>query len=247
MLAVEETVVCPWYDVKRDGSVCPSPTSGLPATVTRFPKRIQLFGVGFGRKGDGQPQSGRDKNAFLNVLSIDGKDVGEGFRNGYVIEKEGVRIGLTEENTAGMKFVELREAEEEGEWMSVEACLKVGETECFNGTVLIDTGISHAYLTLPLGANVSRHAATSPSSGGVVQVLDDGSFVQLDFGSGVEEDFVVVNSTETEIKDETPNMVITTLANPAVKPPFFNSGAHFLRKWAIAFDAVGGRFGFRKV
>jgi hypothetical protein len=74
-----------------------------------MPAGIQVMGVGFGREADGQPQGTPDKNPFLNLVSIDGKPASENrsLRNGYIINKDGIKIGLTERNTAGMKFAKL--------------------------------------------------------------------------------------------------------------------------------------------
>jgi len=255
ILAVEETVICPNYQ-ETDANFCPTPVGQDPPVVTHLPERIALFGVGFGRQHDGQPQGDPDKNAFLNVVSINNIPTAgnTNFRNGYTITKDGITIGLTESNTAGHSFTELREGLHHSthplDWQPVPACIAVDPmTSCVEGTSLIDTGITHSYLTLPLGSPVHRHDAESPSSKALVKALDDGSIVRVTFGTNnntMEDTFTVVNSTNTIITDHTPDMVITTLASPAVKPPFINTGTHFLRTWNVAFDAVGGRFGLRR-
>jgi len=262
ILAVENRTTCSNYDRTTGTNSCPIPASGVPAEVTHLPTGISLFGVGFGRQVDGQPQGDPDKNPFLNLKTIDGADItsSETFRNGYIITKDGIIIGLTERNTAEMVFTNLKHGirdhnEYPLDWAPVPACIAVDGIPCVNGTALIDTGIPHSYLTLPMyqpdGAitPVHRHTATSPSTGANVQVLDDGSHVQIRFGNGadeVDDDYHVVNSTLYEIRDQTPDMVITTLADPTKRPPFVNTGRHFLRAWEVGFDAVGGRYGFRR-
>ncbi|KAH8597532.1 hypothetical protein B0O99DRAFT_670558 [Bisporella sp. PMI_857] len=255
ILAVEDTVICPNYNETTDTNSCPTPVEGTPPTVTHLPEGISLFGVGFGRQADGQPQGDPDKNAFLNVLSINGISTeGDHFRNGYLITKDGITVGLTASNTNGFSFVDLKEGIHHSthplDWKPVPACIAVDAMTCVNGTALIDTGITHSYLTLPLGSPVNRHTAKSPSSNADVQVLDENSYVQVRFDTGtgrIDDNFTVVNSTTTSITDHTPNLVITTLASPAVRPPYINTGTHFLRTWDVAFDAVGGRFGFREI
>jgi hypothetical protein len=252
ILVVEDLTICPNYNETIDTNTCPTPLSGDSPVVTHLPEGVSLFGVGFGRQQDGQPQGNSDKNPFLNIISINGthNKAGSDFRNGFIITKEGITIGLTEGNTHGMTFTQLNDGphkeDDSLDWLPVPVCIAVDDMNCVNGTALFDTGISQSYLTLPLGTHVQRHKATSPSSGGNVSVLNDGSHVKLYFGSRIEDDFYVVNFT-TEIRDQTPDMVITTLANPNIKAPFINTGSHFLRAWNVAFDAEGGRFGFRKV
>lgn len=249
VLAVEDTAICPGYNESTDTNSCAAPTNG---TALHLPKGISLFGVGFGRQGDGQPQGNPDKNPFLNVVSVDGVETSGGtgkWNAGYIITKDGFSLGLTGENTAGMDFVELEEGVNHEEypmdWLPVSVCIAVDEIPCVNGTALLDTGISQAYLTLPLSLNgsIHRHTAQSPSSGADVLVLDDGSRVQLAFGDGLVDGFAVVNATTTNITDSTPTMVITTLSS--TKAPYINPGRHFYRGWEVAFDAVGGRLGFR--
>jgi len=256
ILAVEDTVICPHYQA-TDKNVCPTPVGEEPPAVTHLPERISLFGVGFGRQHDGQPQGNPDKNAFLNIVSINNTPTASDtkFRNGYIITREGIIIGLTESNTAGYSFSELNEGMHHAthplDWQPVSACIAVDPmASCVEGTALIDTGITHSYLTLPLDSPIHRHDTESPSSKALVKALDDGSVVHITFGTGVnsvEDTFTVVNSTNTMITDHTPDMIITTLSAPAVKPPFINTGTHFLRTWNVAFDAGGGRFGLKRV
>lgn len=250
VLVVDNRSVCPGYDVTVDTNVCPSPTS-----IVHEPEGIALFGVGFGRQSDGQPQGDPDKNPFLNIISIDGiaTNGSTQFRNGFTISEEGVRIGLTGANTAGVSFAKLfpgiHHENYPLDWAPVPSCISVNETQsCVKGTALIDTGIAHSYLTLPTTYSIRLKDTRSPSSGAAVKVLEHGSVMKIDLGPyspyAAQDEFVVGDVNEIK-NGPVPDMVITTLSDK--KLPFVNTGRHFLRSWKVTFDAVGGRLGFKRV
>lgn len=246
ILAVEAVTTCPNYNIRTDTNICPTPTSGPPPVVTTMPSRILNMGVGYGREADGQPQGTPDKNPFLNIQSINGIPVSSNphFRSGYVISKEGITIGLTASNTAGMNFSKLTRqpnATDPRDWAPVGCCMAVDGAECTAGSALIDTGVSQMYMTLPLGTSVNR--SDTP-------LLDNGSRVDVLFGTAAKfvaaEHFTVGDAAgmNTSI---VPSSVRLSLADPLVNPPHVNTGRHFLRAWKVAFDACGGFFGFAAV
>jgi hypothetical protein len=250
ILVVEDRSICPSYDPTVDTNVCRSPVSTI-----HNPTEIALFGTGFGRQAYGQPQGDPDKNPFLNVVSINGVPTNSDptFRNGYIISKAGISIGLTGSNTSGMTFTNLlpgiHHSTHPLDWAPVPACIRVNDMlDYVSGTALIDSGISHSYLTLPFNSAVHFHNTKGPSSGAEVKALDDGSFVQIGIGASmsyvVEDDFYV-GSAAGIATGSVPILVVTNLTN--LKPPYVNTGRYFLRKWKVAYDAVGGRLGFEQV
>jgi hypothetical protein len=246
ILAVEEVTICPNYNETTDTNICPTPSNGTAPVATPMPTGIQVMGVGFGREADGQPQGTPDKNAFLNVQSINGNPVSNDphFRNGYVITKDGITIGLTASNTAGMNFSQLSlrpNASDSRDWAPVECCMSVGGADCTPGSALIDTGVSQMYMTLPLGTKVNRT---------VVPLLDNGSTVDVQIGAlgkfvAFERfsvgDAVGMNSSVV------PSSVRLSLADPLKNAPHVNTGRHFLRAWNVAYDACDGFLGFAVV
>lgn len=246
ILAVEAVTTCPNYNVTTDRNVCPTPSSGPPPVVTTMPTRILNMGVGFGREADGQPQGTPDKNPFLNIQSVNGRSVFNDahFRSGYVISKEGITIGLTASNTAGMNFSKLTQrpnTEDPRDWAPVECCMAVDGADCTPGSALIDTGVSQMYMTLPVGTPVNR---SDPP------VLDDGSRVDVHLGRACEfvaaESFTVGDAAGIN-NSVVPSSVRLSLADPLVNPPHVNTGRHFLRAWKVAFDACGGFLGFAAI
>jgi hypothetical protein len=109
ILAVKTVTICPNYNKIIDTNVCPTLTNNTAPVVTPIPTKIQVIRVRFRHKTNKQPQSTPNKNAFLNVQSIDSIPVlyNPLFRNGYIIAKNGIIIRLTEANTAKMNFSKL--------------------------------------------------------------------------------------------------------------------------------------------
>ena len=251
ILAVEEVTICPNYNETTDTNICPTPTSGPSPVVTSMPTGIQVMGVGFGREADGQPQGTPDKNPFLNIQTIDGHAVSgdRAFRNGYIISKEGITIGLTGSNIAGMKFAKLAPrltnsstpSSNSRDWAAVEVCMSINGAACTPGSGLIDTGVAQSYMTLPLGTLANRT---------IYPLLDNGSTVDIQFGSPGTivacENFTVGDEDGIE-EGIVPSSVRLSLADPSTNPPHVNTGRHFLRGWKLAFDAVEGRLGFGPV
>ena len=246
ILAVEAVTICPNYNETTDTNICPTPTNGAAPVVTPMPTGIQVMGVGFGRETDGQPQGTPDKNAFLNVQSINGISVLQNplFRNGYIVAKEGITIGLTASNTAGMNFSKLTlrpNATDSRDWSSVQACMSVDGANCTTGPALIDTGVAQMYMTLPLGTRANRT---------VIPLLDNGSTVDVQIGAPGEivaaERFVV--GDEAGINSSVvPSSVRLSLVDPILNPSHVNTGRHFLRAWKVAFDACDGFVGLAGV
>ena len=60
-------------------------------TPREAPRRTSMLGIGFGRPADRHVLGGRDKNPFLNVMTIDGDGRNaERIRRGYVVTRRGV-------------------------------------------------------------------------------------------------------------------------------------------------------------
>jgi hypothetical protein len=252
ILAVSDVTICPHYDEAADTNTCPTPASGTAPTTTHLPTGIRLMGIGFGRQADGQPQGNPDKNPFLNINSVDGIDLADSttFRNGYIISKEGITVGLTDANTATASFASLSpgltHVTDSRDWLPVPVCIAVDTDVCVTGTAVIDTGINQSYMTVPLSMKLNRHTEPSPSTGSPVSVLDDGSEVHWSFGPA---GGPYAATFDFEVGDEggmesggIPSVIIAQRSS--TKAPYVNTGRHFLRNWKVVFDAVGGKFGF---
>ncbi|KUJ16560.1 uncharacterized protein LY89DRAFT_87056 [Mollisia scopiformis] len=239
VLCVTSVTVCNGakYNATINKGSCPKNPDGTLPPITYSPKRIRIMGVGFDRQGDGMPQGTPDKNPFINIVSIGGT-LSKDFRAGYIITKKGITIGLTEANMDGMQYVQLPKIHSTVprspyDWGAIPACMSVDSAPCSMGTALLDTGLNNSYITLPSNASVS----TSPNT----TLLVEGSRVKVDFGVATDDFIVGVNVK----RGVTPTKVSVTLSDARV--PFINTGRHVYRALEVAFDAVGGRVGFRRV
>lgn len=247
VLAVTNVTICDGYDVAVDKAKCPII---LAPPVTHLPRGIQLMGIGFGRVAAGQPQGTPDKIPILNIVDIVGGASTSlaSLWPGYIISKAGITIGLTDSNTAGMEYASLpprakapsedvTTARHPFDWAELPACVSVdGAPTCTNCTVLLDTGVDQAYITVPLSVPLRR----LPDS----FILVAGSDVHISFGQPaiLSESFVVGKGVSTGV---TPREVFGYRTSR--RAPHFNTGRHLYRALEVGFDAVRGRLAFRAV
>ena len=150
--------------VLRVTSVSCLPTASN-CTADQDPKNIGIIGIGFARESptDADPAThGPDYNAFLNLTSVQLTTGGPlqplpaDWHSGYVVTATGVSLGLTADNTANAGFVKLLPAPlystpTHQEWMPTPMDITVNGTTG-PGNLLIDTGVTDAYLVPPPGA-----------------------------------------------------------------------------------------------
>ena len=236
VLAVTRKVGCSSYNVAVDTDVCPSPD-----WIDDNPS-VRLMGVGFGREEDGQPQGTPDKNAFININSIAGQNMATHIQ-GYKIDSNGITVGLTDTNTAGMGFQDLpaRNPNPVGsrvptiprDWKSLRSdCISFNDgTDCYVGETLLDTGMGDSSMRVPLGVTIPRDATT--------KVLNNGVIVQVHLGNPalVTERFTAGTGAATTV---TPDLAFAYNSN---RGNFFNTGRHAYRAWKTAYDSVNGRYG----
>jgi len=244
LAATSVTTCSSWENVVLPGCTC----NTVPApVVTPNPSGIRLMGIGFGRQPDGQPQGNPDKNPILNVVRIGTLDLvpTSSFRNGHIITRTGIDVGLTAANMArfAAKTIELERPpvwSDPRDWLPVPACITAGSGTCFQGAGLIDTGVNQSYMhTYDISPRPAR--TTFP-------YLDAGVQIHWKFGASapyaVSEDITVGDASDI-VNGITPwkvSLWIHNVGTPRV--PRVNTGRHLLRKWNVAFDAIGGHFAF---
>lgn len=246
ILAVTNLTICDDYNMAVDKAECPT----IPAPpVTHMPTGIELMGIGFGRVADGQPQGTPDKNPILNVVDIAGTTTDlAGLWPGYIISKAGITVGLTNSNMNGMEYALLppraKTASEPVtttrhpfDWAELPACVTVDRAlPCTKCTVLLDTGVDQAYITVPLSVTLRRLAGSF--------LLVTGSDVEITFGQpGIaSENFVVGTDVTTGV---TPREVFGYRTTR--RAPHVNTGRHVYRAFEVGFDPIRGRLGFRAI
>ncbi len=238
VLGVELHGVCPDY---QGNGVCPDPTQLSSAEGSD----ITYMGVGFGQEADFQPQGTPDKNPFLNLTTLGGRRVRPNKLNkGYIIGGNGVTVGLTAGNAHGFQFIKLAPyAQYKGDWSPASMCVRINGSRCFPGTVLVDTGVSESYMTLPLAANYSTVVEPDDSDpSGFIQVLADGTTVGVSL-PGVPDPVAVDWFTVGDGTPLEPRHVIPWQS--ATSPTFVNTGRHFLRRYQLLYDARNGYIGVK--
>jgi hypothetical protein len=252
VMIVDKSWRCPWYDPSRDQFECPVGPDGEQAQE-RDTSQITYMGVGFGRNGprDGMPYATPGINPFLNIDAIDGEPIPKGtLRPGYIVSTEGIQIGLTPKNTRMFAFSHLEPGLNHGEdardWAMAKMCFSIDDEEQNCGTLLVDTGIAQMYIRAEQGVSIPSVIIPNPNPNGhakIVKRVKPGTNITIGFPSldrpATSYSFIVGKNSPIE-----PTYVFPQLPE---HPPFVNTGRNLLFGYSIAFDAVGGRFGFRPV
>ena len=193
------------------------------------PSGIAMVGIGFAREHDHQSQSTPDKNPLLRIAG-DGEDR----RRGYILSPEGVHVGLTGENTRGeFRFIKLARAADRPDWASLPACISVNrQTPAACGSILMDTGVSAMYITLPPAQAAGQTGSLIP-----------GTEVSIRVG-GPEEGFELYGFTVGDGSPLAPDA--THLRVSSARPAFVNTSFHLLNGYDMLYDADGGYVGFRR-
>ncbi|KAI4691260.1 uncharacterized protein J4E84_003551 [Alternaria hordeiaustralica] len=250
VLIVDKSWRCPWYDPRKDRFECPLGPHGEQAEE-RDTSQITYMGVGFGRNGpkDGMPYATPDINPFLNINAVDGEPVRQGnLQSGYIISAEGIQIGLTPKNTKGFAFSGLEPGlthdKDARDWAMAKMCFSIDGQGQNCGTLLVDTGISQMYIRAEQGVSIPTVWIPNPNPNGQTSKLKrvkPGTNITIGFPSldrpATSYSFVVGQNASIE-----PTYVFP---QPPEHPPYVNTGRNLLFGYSIAFDAAGGRFGFR--
>ncbi|GLK74206.1 hypothetical protein ACFSKM_18240 [Ancylobacter dichloromethanicus] len=199
---------------------------------TTQPRNIAMIGVGFAREGDSQSQSTPDKNPLLHVTGGDGRR-----RQGYILSPEGVHVGLTAANTRGaFRYLKLVRRPDGADWAPLPGCIALGgSTLPACGTVLIDTGVSVMYMTVP--------AAQAPSVQGTAAegTLPPGTQVAISVGEEGSA-FPLYSFAAGDGSPLAPDAIHLRVADDRV---FVNTSYHLLNGFDMLFDGEGGYVGFR--
>lgn len=206
------------------------------------PRRVSMLGIGFARAKDRQPGAGPARNPFLNVAGMGQTGTGTAdFKRGYVVTRRGVQVGLAQGDGEAFSKVKLGSDAATGDWQPIPACLSLnGRTPAACGTMLLDTGVSVMYLTLPpaqtdgldmpglRGGRVVMDGASLAIAPGEGQPAPAYGFTVGDRGNPV-----------------TPARVI--LVGRGDRPAFVNTTVRALNAFDYLFDADAGEAGFRAV
>lgn len=197
-------------------------------TPSDAPRGIAMVGIGYGREGDLQSQSTPQKNPLLRVTGGHGER-----RRGYVLTAHGVHVGLTAANTRGpFSFTKLSRQPDRPDWSATPACISLdGRTPPACGTMLVDTGVSVMFMTVP-----------AEQAGSAISSLETGTNVSIGVGTA-EKSTELYRFTVDGGSALAPDLIHLRVAPDRV---FVNTGFHLLNGFDVLFDADDGYAGFRR-
>jgi hypothetical protein len=252
VLVVDKSWTCPWYIPGKDSFECPPGPKGEKATE-RDTSEITYMGVGFGRNNpkDGMPIAGPRVNPFLNIDTINGSQISTTpMRAGYIVTTKGIHLGLTSQNVRGFAFGDLEpgltHATDSRDWAMARMCFSINGEGRSCGSVLVDTGIAQMYIRPDEGESIPTVTIRNPNKNGharMVKRVKHGTQITIGIPSFNDQmasySFAIGDGSAVE-----PSYVVPARS---AFPPFVNTGRNLLHGYSIAFDAIGGRFGFRPV
>jgi hypothetical protein len=205
-------------------------------TPKEAPHRISMLGIGFGRRGDHQAQSGPEKNPFLNIAKLNGNSVnGERIRRGYIVTRRGVHVGLTAANTQGdFAYIKLAPVPDGQDWAATPACISVNDaTPAACGSLLMDTGVTAMYLTVP----ESQAPADIRTVNGVGPTLVAGTKLTISIPAQGAAQALYAFTVGDDLNPLAPRKLNLVERS---RTPFVNTSVRFLNGFDYLYDADGG-------
>ncbi|KAF3108948.1 hypothetical protein TWF102_008210 [Orbilia oligospora] len=250
ILVKDKEVCCPTFDGTTDGHRCPTSKTARGCNcspggcrgkrdeeedydtkakreVVNLP-HVAYMGIGFGR---GDPQNA---NPFLDTLTYNGQPSNgssSSYCQGYVITHDGLHLGLNQDITKNFAWTTLPQQDVGGsrDWNTPPMVYKVDNGAQQSGAILVDTGIPNSYFT---------NSPITWNNGSTFEISVPGTSqlykVKYDIIKGV--NFGVVSS---------PNPMQPNTFGISSKAGYVNTGRKFLNCFDLAYDSIGGNFGYR--
>lgn len=215
-------------------------TSCAGVSPCSYPKFISYSGVGF-RAGMAFAQSPTDKlNPFTSLTSLAGMPNAQ-IRQGYIISKTGVTLGLSSAATNNFAFIKLGNYTVAPQPNNVNWAYPLGNLTINNVTgqaqILVDTGIGQMYLTPAPGVVYAKGSgANALPAGSKIQIAIPG--MENAFGMSYE---FIAGSLDNPLA---PLSYVVTSKNGTVENAFVNTGRDVIQGYNYLYDADGGYVGF---
>ncbi|KAJ4356489.1 uncharacterized protein N0V89_004523 [Didymosphaeria variabile] len=245
---VDKSTSCPKYNVAKNTGRC----EDAKAKVNDVSKVLTL-GIGFGHNlpNSGLPYAIPSHNPFLNIQEINGNKTNDkDFRNGYTLSTKGIYLGLTSNNTAKYNWVKLDKGTtgDFRDWAKVRTQFKIDEQGSYNGSALIDTTTGYMYVQASPAGSVPNTTVADTihkplDKNKKLTVVKPGTHLDFGFPTGREQEGVAGFDFKVgDKKKGVPKWVFPTRVGPG---PHVVMGRNFLEGFSVAFDAAGGRYGFK--
>ncbi len=215
-------------------------------TPDRSPKGISVMGIGFARESKSQPRGTPSYNAFLNLKTIvkNGHEerLPDEWVNGYVVARDHVELGLTQENTKDAGFVKLAPWQEHStktlsEWHPAPMTLAINSVSG-DGNILMDTGVGDAFVSLPAGADIGSLVQCPNAK--LVECVADGNTFEV-YLPNQENPVAYYKFTVGEANNEMQPDSTHVVQDSDV---FFNTSRHFLDGFTLIYDNTNGYVGY---
>ncbi|MEP9349352.1 hypothetical protein [Xanthobacter sp. KR7-225] len=202
------------------------------------PRGIAMLGVGFAREGDRQRAGTPDKNPFLNLPEMGRPGQPSALRRGYILTRQQVQVGVAPQDTAPFSTVRLESDPARDDWAPPQACISVARRPPACGTLLVDTGVTSMYLSVPATQTTDMEHMNSRGE----PILADGVEVAVvpPEGARAPSYRFVVGDVANPLA---PERVI--LVGEGRRPPFINTTVRLLNGYDYLYDADAGMIGFR--
>ncbi|MFG1241297.1 hypothetical protein V5F31_02810 [Xanthobacter sp. V7C-4] len=203
------------------------------------PRRVAMLGIGFARSRDHQPGATPERNPFLNLPGMGTPGQPGALGRGYVVRRQSVTVGLSAGDAQGFSQVKLTADPQTGDWAATPVCLSLaGRTPAACGTLLMDTGVTTMFLSLPLAQTdglAIRSARGAP-------VVANGTRLAVSPGPGATAPayaFTVGDASDPVVPQA------AMLVGRGRRPIFVNTTVRALNAFDYLFDADAGVVGFR--
>ncbi|OAG04580.1 uncharacterized protein CC84DRAFT_1093676 [Paraphaeosphaeria sporulosa] len=248
ILIVDKSVTCPKYNTARNTGKCDD--KAAPANDV---SKVLILGIGFGFNlpNSGLPYAIPSHNPFLNIKEVNGAaTTDKTFRSGYTVSTKGVYLGLTSANTKGYNWVKLDKGAtgDSRDWAKVKTQFRVDGSAPYNGTAVVDTSTGYMYVQAePVGSIPNTTVADTihkpHDKNKKMKVVKPGT--HLEFGFPVNKNAEGVAGFDFKVGEKKKGVPEWVFPTRAGKEPHVVAGRGLLEGFSVAFDAAGGRFGFK--
>ncbi len=200
------------------------------------------FGVGIDPSGTStHPNNTNEYNQQYNAfLNFDQMKAGTMWA-GYTLGQSGVHVGLTEDTTgfAYTNLIPTGLAQVPGsppDWQIPTGTIIYEDETSSTGRILVDVGISNAYLTLPDGGS------GQVTGNYTVNLLNSDGLVSYEVNSEAEN---FLNPAYTEWSAFNPDGGPFSESQSPVGEQFLNTGRNVINGFDLVYDGAGGLFGLK--
>ncbi|MDR3638369.1 MAG: right-handed parallel beta-helix repeat-containing protein [Isosphaeraceae bacterium] len=205
---------------------------------------VENFGVAFNRSGEGTlPDNNAFNQQYDGFLNLTQMQAGT-MVAGYIVTPNGVQLGL-DDSVSGYAYTNLTPTGlgqvpgSPPDWQAPTGNVSYNGTAYGTSQLVIDSGITHAILTLP------GYSANSTFSGTLgVNLLNSNGLVGYDINLSTDSLLnPVPSSTSVAVPSANPLPGTHTENLPPTNEAFFNTGSHALNGFNYLYDASDGYIG----